>query len=122
MTEAETILKMIEAVDPADTAKLDEIDLAVAYYLVGGGFRYKIIHSPERITRTERQGDWITVPYKYQSRFRYTRSRDALKIIRPQGWGWQLQIREYPTQIGGYYCELNRFEPPLPDDWKNMEE
>jgi hypothetical protein len=27
MTDAETILKMIEAVEPADTAKLDEIDL-----------------------------------------------------------------------------------------------
>ena len=29
MTEAETILKMIETVDPADTTKLDEIDARV---------------------------------------------------------------------------------------------
>ena len=29
MTDAETILKMIENVDPADTAKLDEIDALV---------------------------------------------------------------------------------------------
>jgi hypothetical protein len=33
MTEAETILKMIETVDPADTEKLDEIDARVGEYL-----------------------------------------------------------------------------------------
>jgi hypothetical protein len=33
MTEAETILKLIESVDPKDTAKLDEIDARVWCYL-----------------------------------------------------------------------------------------
>jgi len=36
MTEAETVLKMIETVDPTDRGKLDEIDLAVTKYLEAG--------------------------------------------------------------------------------------
>jgi hypothetical protein len=35
MTDAETILKMIETVDPTDTAKLDEIDARVWCWLKG---------------------------------------------------------------------------------------
>lgn len=33
MTDAQTILGMIESVDPSDTAKLDEIDNMVELYL-----------------------------------------------------------------------------------------
>ncbi len=56
MTAAE-ILKLIETVDPADSAGMDEIDAAVADYL---GLRYAPVE--------------------------YTRSRDALKAVRPEGW------------------------------------
>lgn len=60
---AAEILKMIETVDPADTAKLDEIDARVLEYINANG----IIH-------------------RWSSRLKYTRSRDALKAIRPEGW------------------------------------
>lgn len=62
MTPAE-ILKMIETVDPADTAKLDEIDQLVLTYILDIGYRPST-----------------------QSPWQYTRSRDALKAIRPEGW------------------------------------
>lgn len=38
MTDAQTILKMIDAVDPSDTAKLDEIDARVWCWLKGYEF------------------------------------------------------------------------------------
>ena len=63
MSAAE-ILKMIEVADPADTAKLDEIDRLFERYKTPG--RHKI------------------VPPKY------TRSRDALKQIRPEGWTFSM--------------------------------
>lgn len=56
------ILKMIEEVDPSDTAKLDEIDARVWCCLMG--CRFESMNHP------------------------YTRSRDALKAIRPEGWRW----------------------------------
>jgi hypothetical protein len=59
----EQILKMIEAVDPSDTAKMDEIDAMV--------FRY--------VTKDNRS--WVGLPKP-----KYTRSRDALKAIRPEGF------------------------------------
>lgn len=62
MSDAQTILKMIEEVDPADTAKLDEIDARVYEFL---DFPDSNIGCPE-----------------------YTRSRDSLKSIRPEGWGF----------------------------------
>lgn len=58
MTDHEIILKMIETVDPDDSVKLDEIDLAV----------YKYIGELH-----------MMLP-------KVTRSRDALKAIRPDGW------------------------------------
>lgn len=60
---AETILKMIEIVDPADKAKLDEIDALVSFY-IDPAFGY----NPKR----------------------YTRSRGALKAVRPEGWEWYM--------------------------------
>jgi hypothetical protein len=62
MIDADTILKMIENVDPADRDKLDEIDQTVCDYL-------------GKLARP--------LP-------RYTRSRDALKAIRPAGWQFEL--------------------------------
>lgn len=61
MKDHETILKMIEEVDPNDTAKLDEIDRLVDEYEWNGVSQ--LLYPPQ-----------------------YTRSRDALKEIRPNGW------------------------------------
>lgn len=102
------ILKLIEEVDPSDTAKLDEIDARVDAYVSGRPFNgydhktglYETIDGNEAC-------EWN--PHSY------TRSRDALKAIRPhQGhslfrlfnsdsWDtWQAQIAWYPTSVAKY--------------------
>ena len=102
MTEAaDEILKMIETVDPADTAKMDEIDARVACYLTTT-YEQEFI---EMINRCGRNGDGFSFYYKYPNGeqgtsshnlcVRYTRSRDALKSIRPEGWHW-LNTCKYP--------------------------
>lgn len=60
MTEAQKILKLIETVDPADTEKLDEIDDDVFWFLTN-------------------------ITGQTANPMQYTRSRDALKAIRPKG-------------------------------------
>ena len=85
MTKAETILAMIEKVDPAYTAGLDEIDFAVMVYHARLNKKYALLE---------------TEKYKPPC---YTRSRDALKGIRPKGWlPWSSnrhmpEIRDRPT-------------------------
>lgn len=66
MTEAQKILSLIEAVDPPDTAGMDAIDGCV--------FRYLYL----------RPGMAVATP----AHPKYTRSRDALKKIRPEGWDY----------------------------------
>lgn len=83
MTDAQTILKLIETVDPNDTAKLDEIDARVqclveredylSHHIDHNGFHATVSCSLE--------GGFSTIWPR-----RYTRSRDALKTIRPKGW------------------------------------
>jgi len=63
---AKKILAMIEAVDPADTKTLDEIDALVSVY----------------IDKPQAEYDRA---FGYDPK-QYTRSRDALKAIRPKGW------------------------------------
>lgn len=67
MIDAQTILKMIEEVDPADTERLFEIDKAVALYLY-----------PEC-------AEMISCAIRHEVA-RFCTSRDALKAIRPDGW------------------------------------
>jgi hypothetical protein len=55
----ETILKLIEEVDPKDMAKLDEIDFSIGKLLGKDPYHNGLV--------------------------KYTRSRDALKAIRPEG-------------------------------------
>ena len=109
---AQTILKMIEEVDPADTAKLDELDARVAEYL--GVFSYwKSKHEHYNIDfkngecsasfpghgayqgycpdtgkkrRFPDQFPYAAFLHWYGNIRLYTRSRDALKAIRPEGW------------------------------------
>jgi hypothetical protein len=87
MTEAEAILKIIETVDPADTAKLDEIDARVQKFL---------INDPRYVLK-DVAGQWIIhEPGKFNFKNKatiYTRSRDALKAIRPEGWAFYINSR-----------------------------
>ena len=78
MTEAEKIFNMIENVDPTDSATLDEIDFRVDKYLGG-------------------------VPNYIKAR-QYTRSRDALKAVRPEGW-WFHGMSRYFDEPHIYVAE-----------------
>jgi len=75
MKDHEIILKMIEEVSVDDTDKLDEIDIKV--------FRHC------------GQGCYPAIPLPNSKFPPYTRSRDALKKIRPEGW----IIRLYQTPV-----------------------
>jgi hypothetical protein len=113
---AETILKMIEEVSPDDTAKLDEIDARVWCYLNAEtaphtflGLKkdqsaYEYVYD-DSFYNAEPQCGVYDVP-EHPS---YTRSRDALKAIRPEGW----HIREGGQWVttGERYCQM----------WKSQE-
>jgi len=71
MTEAQKILGMIESVDPGDEKTLDEIDNAVLRYLYIQDIKE---YAPPCIV------EMIEVTPQH-----FTRSRDALKAIRPEG-------------------------------------
>jgi len=86
-----SILKMIETVDPADTAKLDEIDARVAEYTQDRDCEDP--HIFQDYLDFLKHG--FDVPF-------FTRSRDALKAIRPKGWNYR--ISESDTHK--FWCEL----------------
>lgn len=81
MTPAETILRLIETVDPQDTEKLDEIDARVWVYLVNGDFLG--FDSRGNIEYTRIEDDGKPIPFCAEQ---YTRSRDALKAMGPSGY------------------------------------
>ena len=83
--EMKDILKLIENVDPEDSAALDEIDYRV----------FKFIHGR-------------AVPNRAR---RYTTSRDALKSIRPEGYTiWCLEgpnpLLTKEKSAAGWHCSL----------------
>lgn len=83
MSEAKKILEMIESVDPNDTAALDKIDFAVLQYRLFNEYQ------PSAIGYTHtKDGSKPLVAEKY------TRSRDALKAIRPSGEEWHFIINK----------------------------
>ena len=75
---AQDILKMIQAVDPNQPEKLDQIDCEVEAFIRDTGTHYA-------------DGYWWVYsdrgdnPESYTPK-QYTRSRDALKAIRPKRW------------------------------------
>ena len=82
------LLEMIEAVDPSDTAKLDEIDARVWVFLDKKKRRI-IAGKIEQFISDDGYGfeaGWYGVSGSFC--LKYTRSRDALKAIRPNGWQW----------------------------------
>lgn len=100
MTDVETILKMIETVDPADSAKLDEIDRAVYQFVDGSPL------------------GWTVIPRE----MRYSRSRDALKSIRPRGWNFAiLPLSDGTFCCRGSYGDPNRTDGPDSDNLRSEE-
>lgn len=104
--EAQTILKMIEEVSPDDTEKMDEIDARVWCFVN--------LRDPESDCWIggEKKNQWQAA-YMYHDSMEYTRSRDALKAIRPDGWEFQADVR--------FACDIKpegvlyRFWAMLPD-------
>lgn len=110
MTEAQTILKMIETVDPSDTDKLDEIDARVGAYI----FQEELHLPPPRETtpnhlseRLLKRTMWECSYFKAAS---YTRSRDALKAIRPEGWFPFLSMHEDHFSYDMWSLRWNRIK------------
>jgi hypothetical protein len=82
---AKEILEMIEAVDPGDSAKLNEIDARVKRYLSNG------VWNQTYYEKKLKDGRWFPEP-------QYTRSRDALKAIRPEGWQFRM-VHDFGTTL-----------------------
>src|SRR5665213_267881 len=88
---AAEILSMIETVSPDDVAKLDQIDARVWCYLNDDGGNIVFV-GKEKFGYTYAFGDDFGVDsgiYNTDEK-QYTRSRDELKKIRPQGWCFDL--------------------------------
>lgn len=94
MKDHELILKLIEEVDPADTARLDDIDEKVRFFIDG----FKRPH-PEIIGESA----YIIHTYGWDE---YTRSRDALKAIRPKGW--EIQIQSFGKKSDCWSCYITK--------------
>lgn len=90
MTATE-ILRMIETVDPAATAKLEEIDFKV----------WCFIHQPPK--------DSCFAMRKYPE---YTRSRDVLKSIRPERWKFKINyIYPEEQELHGWFAFFQKTDP-----------
>jgi len=107
MTDADTVLRMIETVDPTDTAKLGESDLAVTKYLRSGRAYGSLLYPTTRDYHTEYIGDLRVVHTTERAKRQYTRSRDALKAVRPKGWDCGSEREEIDPQTWvGYAREF----------------
>lgn len=99
---AKQILEMIEQVSPDDVAGLDEIDLAVEVYvgnysLVKTGVDANNQNDSDIYAPNGKIPEGVQLPplgvigkHFMVRRVKYTRSRDALKSIRPEGWSFSI--------------------------------
>lgn len=116
------LLKMIETVDPSDTAKLDEIDARVHEYLGfqwhgdgvsvehklwAGHWGFDSVKEPS-LCNCETQKDFAPEPKEY------TRSRDALKAIRPDGLTITLFIQPNGAGYQAWVRPTNSNHKPYP--------
>ena len=87
MTDAKTILEMIEKIEPTDWYELEKIDEKVYLYTDD--------------KRVDVNGFWGIKPY--------TRSRDALKSIRPPGWVFNMRW-QFDQETRELLCEYSAFD------------
>ena len=97
MNEADKILKMIEEVDPSDTDTLDEIDAYAHILACIPAVRDRMLSTDETI------GKWLKYRMKRKDAPQYTRSRDALKTIRPDGYNFDIECSTTPSCPFGDY-------------------
>jgi len=86
---------MIEGVDPSDTDTMDELDRKVVYFL-GGRIELKHYGNSFKVLE-ETFGSGIFNPVR-----KYTRSRDALKAIRPDGY--MFYIDNFDPELTWFQC------------------
>lgn len=118
------ILTMIENVSPDDTAALDEIDARVWCWLKGITEEGNFTVSHNKGTVYYRHNDWPkdarTILHHTFMHPQYTRSRDALKSIRPEGWWFDINYDEYNANAYTVRGKLIEFEvvysAPLPTE------
>lgn len=107
MTDAKTILQMIEEVNPGDEAKLDEIDARVACYL-NTTYEQNFISMCTRGNGVGFVFDYVDLKGERGRRdqnlcVRYTRSRDWLKKIRPE---WDIKIFNWGYTNKKAVCDI----------------
>lgn len=112
---AQQILSLIENVDPVDTAGMDEIDARVWCYWQGLTYEYNDKYGHGGIVPNTNPVHWLDNAGK-----EYTRSRDALKSIRPDGWIFYLcnfDLNHTWFQFDAH-CPHGEFDgtPPLPTE------
>jgi len=84
------ILKLIESVDPNDTAKMDEIDARISFFIdCERKWKFDRIQNGLVYYASEFGGTYLLGNGIYSGP-KYTRSRDALKAIRPEGWEYTM--------------------------------
>jgi len=114
--ETETILKIIETVDPADTAKLDEIDVRVWCWL--NEYEYvphdKIDKKNFCYRKYEGRDDLFFGSVGIEAG-KYTRSRDTLTAIRPEGWTVANIVQHAGNLWFGAVLEKKIDIPPYPE-------
>jgi len=125
MTEAQKILSMIESVSPDDTAKLDEIDARVWCYLNNRDIflHYAIKDHPPLFYFRDDTKPWgkTYIPdYLHDENWQYTRSRDALKAIRPDGF-FIASIQEN-IDGEGWTCSLDNEDKSFWSPYSKTEE
>ena len=122
MTQASEILELIENVDPEDSEALDEIDGYVTSYIFEQELKLKPPPPKQDSHRLSMAhidyARWCAgdVPYGYRE---YTRSRDALKSIRPD-WGYEMYYQHMSNSVG-FWCNLETYKqsftsPVLPTE------
>lgn len=82
------LLRLIETANPKNIEELDEIDALVWCWLHNERYISHTGHS--RITFEPRSIPCTATIYGF-ARPKYTRSRDALKAIRPDGWSFEIK-------------------------------
>lgn len=90
------ILRMIETVDPSDVGGMEKIDDWVWCFLNGYDFTKAL------------QDHTLYKAHIRGAIEKYTRSRDALKAIRPEGMQFQITCKELYSRLG-YCCRISRW-------------
>jgi len=111
MKHHHVILEQIQNVDLDDTETLDEID-AKAWCFVKN-IQFKIVNN---VPCYKRKGDKRWYEYEHD---KYTRSRDALKSIRPEGWIFLTDCVDLEEIADGYTQRYtaHKNDPSVKHEW-----